>query len=90
MTTGEAEHEARGVSCDISVMGILVECDGECPPLHAEVQVMMTIEGRTSKFEIGGNAEVTRIQDSARPNIFAADGRFEMITASLRYKAGRA
>jgi len=91
-TNGNAEHEAEyqasGVSCDVSVTGILIECDGECPPVHAEVQVVMTIEAQTSKFGIGGSAEVTRSYNSDDTHVFAADGIFELIEANNQVQIG--
>jgi hypothetical protein len=79
----QAEHQANGVSRDVSATGILVECVDECPPAHAEVQVVVTIQAQVSSVEIAATSEVTRTYASGDVQGFAATGTFEVLFPHL-------
>jgi hypothetical protein len=75
-----SEHELQGygMSCDVCRDGILVECKDKCPPVHAEVQLVMTIAAQEAGLELISRAEITRVYRYNNTQLFAAVGKFEM------------
>jgi hypothetical protein len=72
--------EADGLSRDVSSNGIFVYCSGECPPIHAHVEFVLTIhDSSDSKLKIAAYGEVVRVNDVGQPAGFGANGHFIVV-----------
>lgn len=79
-TNGSFLCEADGFSHNVSSNGIFVYCNHECPPIHADVEFVLTIhDSSDSKLKIAAYGEVTRVNDADQPLGFGASGHFIVV-----------
>ncbi len=77
---GSFQCEADGLSRDVSSNGIFVYCNGECPPIHANVEFVLTIhDSGDSKLKIAAYGEVVRVNGAGQPPGFGASGHFIVV-----------
>jgi hypothetical protein len=79
-TNGSFQYEADGLSRDVSSNGIFVYCNSECPPLHSNVEFVLTIhDSSDSKLKIAAYGEVVRVNGLGEPPGFGAKGHFIVV-----------
>ena len=78
--TGSFQCEADGFSHDVSSNGIFVYCNNECPPIHTDVEFVLTIhDSGDSKLKIAAYGEVVRVNNDGQPTGFGANGHFIVV-----------